>query len=419
MIRCKALLAATALATIPLPLAAQSLEQAMADALENAPALAAAEARSDAADAGVSQARAERMPSLTLQGQIGTGRIDPQGFFALPADNVTPRVAQVDAEWPLLTFGRIGSAIDQAEAGRELARLNARATALQVRLQTVEAYSNARAAREMVRSYSALEASLAEVLRQANLKFEVGEGTSTEIAQAEARLAGSRAALAQARGSLATAEAQLEALTGYAVEPSEALPEAPPTPATRDEAVEMALANNPMVQQARQAEQMARAAVSGARAEGLPAIAAYAEASTVRDQFFPGYKADSASVGLRGQWRFFSGGRTSASVTRAQAEARAAGSDITAAEQFVEVRTIQAFEATQAARLALRANEAQAAATQEALRSTRLEVEVGAKPQLALLDAEREAIAAETARIRAAGNLLLATYTLRNLTGMD
>ncbi len=413
------LAAATALVGMPTALAAQSLDQVMRDTLANAPALVAAEARSDAADAALDQAQAENMPSLTLQGQIGIGRIDPQGFFNLPADDVTPRVAQVEAEWPLLTFGRVGSAIDQARAGQQMASVQADAVELELRLQAVQAYSQARAAREMVHSYTALETSLAEVLRQARLRFEAGEGTNTEIAQAQARLAGAQAALAQARGNLATAQAQLTALTGYEVDASDPLPEPPEVPATREEAVAMALAGNPSVLQARQGAEMARAGVRGARAEGLPVIAAYAEASTVRDQFFPGYKADSASVGLRGRWRFFSGGRTGAAVDRAEAETRAAEADVRVAEQMVQVHTVQAFEATQAARLALRATEAQAAAAQEALRATRLEVEVGAKPQLMLLDAEREAIAAETARIRAAGDLLVASYTLRNLAGME
>ncbi len=408
-----------ALVGLPTAVAAQSLDQVMADTLANAPALVAAEARSDAADAALDQARAENMPSLTLQGQIGIGRIDPQGFFNLPADDVTPRVAQVEAEWPLLTFGRVGSAIDQARAGQQMASVQSSAVELDLRLQAVRAYSQARAASEMVNSYAALETSLAEVLRQARLRFEAGEGTNTEIAQAQARLAGAQAALANARGNLATAQAQLTALTGYEVDASDPLPEPPEVPATREEAVAMALEANPSVLQARQGAEMARAGLRGARAEGLPAIAAYAEASTVRDQFFPGYKADSASVGLRGRWRFYSGGRTGAAVDRAEAEARAAEADVRVAEQVVEVRTVQAFEATQAARLALRATEAQAAATQEALRATRLEVEVGAKPQLMLLDAEREAIAAETARIQAAGDLLVASYTLRNLAGME
>ena len=240
-----ALLAASAaFVGTPTAAAAQSLDQVMADTLANAPALVAAEARSDAADAALDQARAENMPSLTLQGQIGIGRIDPQGFFNLPADDVTPRVAQVEAEWPLLTFGRVGSAIDQARAGQQMASVQSGAVELDLRLQAVRAYSQARAASEMVNSYTALETSLAEVLRQARLRFDAGEGTNTEIAQAQARLAGAQAALANARGNLATAQAQLTALTGYQVDASDPLPQPPEVPATREEAVAMALEKN-------------------------------------------------------------------------------------------------------------------------------------------------------------------------------
>ncbi|MFB0612493.1 TolC family protein [Aurantiacibacter poecillastricola] len=419
MNRRPALLAAAVLAALPLPAAAQSLDQVMQDALANSPALEAAQARADAADATLEQARAEGMPSASLQGQVGIGRIDPQGFFTLAADDVTPRVAQVEAEWPLLTFGRVGSAIEQARAGQDLAAVNIGATALHLRLQVVESYSKARAARELVSSNTALSTSRNEVLRQAQLKFEAGEGTRTEIAQAQARLAGAEAALAQANGDLAAAEAQLAMLAGYPVDASRALPSPPAVPATREEALALAMEANPTLRQARHVVRMADAAIRAARAETLPAIAAYAEASSVRDQFFPGYKADSASLGVRGRWRFYSGGRASAATDRAQAEARAAEADVRVAEQLVRVRTVQAFEAVQAARLALAATQAQASATLEALRATRLEVEVGEKPQIALLDAEREASMAETARIRAEGDLLVASYTLRNLTGME
>jgi outer membrane protein len=69
-----------------------------------------------------------------------------------------------------------------------------------------------------------------------------------------------------------------------------------------------------------------------------------------------------------------------------------------------------------AARSVLAATTVRVTATQEALRGTRLEVSAGAKPQLALLDAEREAIEAQTARIRAEGRLLVAAYSLLAVT---
>jgi len=85
----------------------------------------------------------------------------------------------------------------------------------------------------------------------------------------------------------------------------------------------------------------------------------------------------------------------------------------------VQSQAIESFEALRAAKLMREAADKRVAATGEALRGTRLEVGVGAKPQLALLDAEREAIAARVAQIEAAGQVLVAAYSLRAVTGME
>lgn len=401
------------------PAAAETLDQTLAAAFAHSPALEAARARQDAADAGVAQARAEGNPSASVQGQIGYGRIDPRGFFGLQAENVTPRVAQVGAEMPLFTGGRIGAAMAQAQAGREMAAIGTQAAALDLRLQVIGAYTQALAAREQVASYGAMIDTLQEAARHAQLMFKVGSATSTDVAQAQARLAEAEAGRAGAQGSLSEALARLEQLAGKPIAPDAALPPPPVVATSADQAVTLAVAGNPHVAQARKAADMAEAGVRGAKAERMPTVGAYAEASTVRDQFFPGYSADSASVGLRGQWKFFTGGRVGAKVDKAEAEARAAAADARLAEQGVRIAAVQGYQAVQTARAMLAAADQRAAATQEALRSTRLEVKAGAKPQLALLDATREAIAAETARISAQGQLLTAAYTLRSITGVD
>lgn len=408
-------------AGIALPAAtqAQTLDETVAASFEHSPLLVAAHAREDAAGAAVDQARAERMPSAAIQGEIGTGRLNPQGYFGLSADDVTPRSAQATVELPIFTGGRIGAALDQAKGGEEVAKLATISTALDLRLQVVSTFTRALSAQEQVRSYTALRGSLAEVLRQARLSFEAGGATSTEVAQAEARLAEAEAGLASAEGSLAGALGRLEALAGEPIKPIGDLPPPPPTPANSNEAIALAVADNPQVAQARRMADIAHAAVSAAKAEYMPTVGLYAEAATVRDQFFPGYKADSASVGLRGRWTFFNGGRTGAKVSGAEAKARAAAADARAAELNVQSQAIESFEALRAAKLMREAADKRVAATGEALRGTRLEVGVGAKPQLALLDAEREAIAARVAQIEAAGQVLVAAYSLRAVTGME
>lgn len=409
-----------ALAFAPLacsPAAAESLDEVVAASLAHSPALAASKAREDSAEASLDEARAQRMPNAQAQGQIGVGRIDPQGFFGLTAADVTPRMAEVTVDLPIYTGGRISAAKLQAEGGRAAAALATQAATMDVHVQVVRAYSQALAAAQEVRSYAKLGDELDEAVRQARLKFGVGDATSTEIAQAEARRAEAQAGLAAAQGSLETARARLALLAGHPVSPDERLPAAPPLPASADEAARLALARNPSVGQARKTADVARAGISAARAEGLPSVGLYAEGASVRDQFFPGYRADSASVGVRASWNFFSGGRVSAKVDKASADARAADADADAAALEIESQARQSFAAVSSARAVLAAAEARGTATQEALRGTRLEVSANAKPQLALLDAEREAIDAESARITAEGRLLVAAYTLLALTG--
>jgi outer membrane protein len=51
------------------------------------------------------------------------------------------------------------------------------------------------------------------------------------------------------------------------------------------------------------------------------------------------------------------------------------------------------------------------------LRATQLEAKVGMKPQLALLDAQRDSLEASVSAARARGQLLVAAWRLKALTG--
>lgn len=345
------------------PVAAESLDDIVAASLAHSPSLAGAKAREDAAEAQVDEVRAEHMPNATAQGQVGVGRIDPQGFFGLSVDDVTPRSAQVTVDLPLFTGGRIDAARVQAEGGRAAAQFATQATVLDVRIEVVKAYSQALAAKQEVASYAKFAQALDEAVRQARLKFTAGDGTSTEIAQAEARRAEAQAGLAAAQGSLDTGLARLSLLAGREVTPNVDLPPAPQLPATSTEAVELALTRNPKLQQARKTAEAAHGGVSAAHAEGLPSLGLYAEGASVRDQFFPGYKADSASVGVRASWNFFSSRRVSAKVRGAEAQERAARADADAAAIEVESNAQQTFAAVNAARSVLAAATARVAAT--------------------------------------------------------
>lgn len=396
---------------------AQDLAAAITDALGNAPTLAEAKAGEAAAKARLDRARAESNPLVKVEGSFGAGRIDNGGFFGITADNVTPLALQTTAEMPVYAGGRLSSAIDQARGGADMARFGAQQARLQTIMLAVSTYAEVLTSRKLEARFEQMTKALAETERQAGLRFRVGEIASSELAQAGARKAEAEAGLAQAEGRRASAEAAYQRLTGRLAGALAPLPDLPPVPPNLDEALNLARQNNPALHQAKAGVDVARAGVRAARAEGMPTVGAFAEAAHVRDQFFPGYKADSVAVGVRGRWTLWAGGRVSSQTRAAGADLDASEARLRQAEQALEGMVIDAWQGLATARRMTDASRLRRDAAAEALRGTRLEARVGAKPTLAVLDAEREAIEAEAALLQAEGMQTVAAWRLGTLTG--
>lgn len=399
------------------PAFAQSLPEAMAAAEAHSPSVDAAEADVARADAMVAAAKAEGGPKVVAEGQIGYGIIDPRGYFGLSADDVMPFGAKASVEYPLFTSGKLDAARAQADAGRTGAVEMQRGATIQVRYRTVDSYISILTLRRQIGLYRATEDQLQIALDHANLKFKVGAAPKTEVAQAEARLAEARAGRIALQGDLNAAEARFEILTGLKPLTLDPSPPLPPVPASLDMALDMALESSPEIAALRAQVMVKEGGVRSARADRGPMVAAYAEAASVRDQFFPGYKADSASAGLRARWTIFDGGRNSAAVSGAEAELASAEAKLREGQDRVRDSVISAWAGYRSAMAGRDAAMARVAATGEALRSVRLEVQVGAKPQLAQLDAEREHLAAQNALADAEAMLLKSAWALYLLTG--
>lgn len=395
---------------------AETVDEAIAAAVARDPDLAAAAAERDAAQARLDQARAASDPTVSVSGTIGVGRLDPRGFFDIPAANVAPRAAQLTAEIPLYTGGRLAAGRAQARAGLAIGNAALAARQRQLELDVASTYADAFAARK-VRDVALRSAEdMKETERQAELMFRAGATARTEFLQAQSRRAEAQAAAARAEGELQSAMARFTALTGLSETAVESAPASPLRPATREDAIASALARNPGVVQADAAVAAAQAARQTAPAGRAPTVAAFAEGSTIRDQFFPDYKADSVTVGVRGRWTLFDGRQTSSKVAEAEALLRAAAARARAARRDIEVQTVVAWEALRAAQSQREAAERQRVAAQGALRDARLEVQTGAKPLLAVLDAERDALAAEAAVARSDGEIARAAWRLHILT---
>ncbi len=114
----------------------------------------------------------------------------------------------------------------------------------------------------------------------------------------------------------------------------------------------------------------------------------------------------------------FAGGRVAAQTRQADAELAASEARSRGTGQAVDGMVIDAWQAFHTASRMVDATSMRSAAAAEALRGTKLEAQVGAKPTLAVLDAEREALEAEASAIEAQGMQLVAAWRLNALTGM-
>lgn len=404
---------------LAVPAGATSLQDAISLALQHDPGLKRAEAERDGARARLQEARAGRLPSVTASASAAAGHTDFGQFFGFGGYDLKPRAAEISLQQPLFTGGAVSAAIGQAKALDLAARAQTQSTRLGLIADVAEAYVAVRTGEKSVELTRANVGELTVVRDQARLRFQGGDAPRTDLDNAQARLSGAEAALASSEGGLARARARYRTLVGE--EPAALDPpgEPPPGPADLSQAAAEADANSPSVAAAQAAVRAADEGVRQAKAGRLPTLALTAQASSVRDQFLPGYKADGASVGVQGRWTLFSGGLISGKIDEAAAGRRAAEDALDQARANVEEAAIDAWQARQTADAVARAAADQAAAAESALYATRQEVRVGQKTTLELLDAEREALSARLGALQADGSRVVAAYRLNAVMGRE
>ena len=235
-------LAFVSAASIAAPAAAQSLEEALAAAYRSNPTIRAERAQFRATGELKAQAIANALPQISADASASklkdTQTRNPTVFGPGGTDTVKldPLTASVDGALPVFTGFRNYNAIRQARS---------RVRAGEAELISVEQgvlRDAATAYFDVLRDQTIHESSLNNVdvltrqKREADLRFEVGEVTKTDVAQADARLAQARSQLAAAQAQLAVARARFRELVGEAPAALDSTPDMPILPETLEAA---------------------------------------------------------------------------------------------------------------------------------------------------------------------------------------
>lgn len=396
-----------------LPARAESLADTMVAAYRHSALIEQNRAVLRAADEDVASAIAQLRPVVQWIAQHNVQRAES-------ASTTRSTSLQIGAELMLYDWGRSRLAIDSAKEQVLATRQGLVAVEQEVLLNAALAFFDMRQATERV----ALQQNSVEVLTRerqaAQDRFDVGEITVTDVAQADAQLAATQASLATAQGDLEIAREAYLAATGRRPGALNAPPPLPKLPASVDAARGIGQKNHPSVLQAQRQTAATELGVAAAAAERNPTLSGNIGAGISRSPDSSGRYDDraSASVGLDLRQTIYSGGRLPSahrSAMAARDQARAAMLNVS---RQVSRAVGEAWANIDVARAQIRAIDQQISAAQQAYEGVREEALLGARTTLDVLDAEQSLLEARADKITAEANLQLAHYQLLAAMGL-
>ena len=419
------------------PAWAETLQDAIALAYQTNPTLLAQRANQRALDETVVQARSGLRPTLSAGVSATYSRTDgpdspaEEGFDLngdgdfddaferepVPASEgiVHSRTGSVSLNLSqnLWTAGRVALGIDSAQAGVLQGRETLREVEQQVLVSVISAYVSVVRDMDILRIRQENLGVLQRQLEEASARFEVGEITRTDVAQAEARLAQSEADLSSAQAQLSTSRATYAAVIGQAPGTLEAAPALPIVPTDFDDALDIALAENPGLLAAGYNLRGAELAVASARAEYRPSAritSSFGGSDSLRSFTLEDNNnfTTTASVSIP----LFTGGLNASRVAQALEQANAAQIGVEGERRSV-LQTVSAYYAQViSSRATVQAGEEAVRAATVAAEGVRQEAQVGLRTTLDVLNQELELRSAQVTLASARASQYVSTAQL-------
>jgi outer membrane protein len=403
---------------------AETLHEALAAAYKFNPRLDAARAIQRATDEEVPRAIAGYRPSITGSAdtsyEVSGTRPSPLGIasgLAPTNSEFNPRGYTVGLVQPLFRGFRTVSAVSGAEAtvraGWETLRLSEQS----VLLEAVTAFSDVVRDAAIVRLRENNVTVLTRDLRATQDRFNVGEVTRTDVAQAEARRAAAVAALDLARANLKSSRATFERVIGHPPSNLAEPREVKNLPKSLPEGTEIAARESPSVVSALYREQAARFAIDQIRGELLPTVQLEANYTKRFDPTTTIEETDATLITGRITVPFYTGGEVHARVRQAKHTHVQRLQEIEQARTEVQEQVIAAWSQLVASRAAIESDEVAVKANRIALAGVREEERVGQRTLLDVLNSEQELLNSEVNLVTDQRNVVVASYTVLSTIG--
>lgn len=393
---------------------AETLQEALASAYGNNPTLQAQRAQLRAADEGVAEARSGWRPTISATGQAGVTETDSS---LSGRQTLNPLSYGLSVDQPLYRGGRTIAGTSRAKNVVLSERQRLRSVEQQVLLDAATAYMNVLRDTAVVELSVKNEQVLRRELDATRDRAAVGDANRTDVAQAEARLAGAIAGRIQAAGTLESTRAVYLRVIGHRPEKLERPAPAEDLPRSLDEARRLTDERNPDVLSATYLERAAQDDVRLSRGELLPTLSLNGQLEHREDTVTSGTDTDSASVVAQLNIPLYQAGGPSARVRRAKQTASQRRLELEEARRSALDETTQAWEGLSTARARISQLEIQVRANQVALDGTREEARVGSRILLDVLNAEQELLDAQVNLVSAVSESLVAELRLKAAIG--
>ncbi len=387
---------------------ADSLRQVLADAYANSQLLEQNRYLLRIEDEGVNQAYAALLPTVNFVASTSRD---------LVADTTTTTFRLL-GELTIYQGGSRIAARQGAEAAVNAARQQLVALEQQVLLDAVTAYLEVWEAAQIVGVRERNVRVLTEQLRAARDRFEVGEDTRTDVAQAESQLATARSALAAAQGTLEIARELFNIAVGRY---PNGLPDPgglPRLPASEEAAQQLARQVHPSVL-ARQFEvTAAEFGVEEARGATRPNITLDLSRGETTSAPTARQEGNSASIGLTLTQPIYRGGQLASLERQALAQVEAVRFGLNQ-QVLINLQNLgNAYARLRIATAQIQASDQRIRAAQLAFEGVREEASLGARTTLDVLDAEQDLLEARIGRIEAQSDLYAASYGILAASGL-
>ncbi len=403
----------------PVALSAETLRDALIGAYNHSGLLDQNRALLRAADEDVAQAVAALRPIITWSASVTRSATDTVSSQNTAVTiNSANTQSSVAVQLSLLLWDN-----NRSQLGVEAARESVLATRQglisieqQIFLRAVAAYFTVRRETENVALRQNNLRLIREELRAAQDRFDVGEVTRTDVAQAQARLAQANSELALSMGQLVQAQEEYANVVGRKPGRLAAPGRLPRVESSVKRAKQIAVQNHPDLRQVQHLVKSADISVDIASRLAYPTVNATASLSHNNTEDSRAYTSN-GSIGLSASGPIYQGGALTSQRRAAQANRDAQRGNLHRVRHDIRQGVGNAYAQLQVAQAQLEATEQQIRAAQIAFRGVREEATLGARTTLDVLDAEQALLDAQAAKISAQADRQIAAYQVLSSLG--